>query len=144
MTPGAMATTPMAVGPKPTTKSRRWWLLAIPVLGIGLIAMLWPLRAVGSVTDPIPDHDLEHHRVTRDPGLEFQPAISPDGSEVAYVGGPIGNPRVVVRSTIDIGGGGVSRPSEADRWTPLVSIVWTPDGASVRFWAAGIGDGYRL
>jgi Tol biopolymer transport system component len=70
--------------------------------------------------------------VTSEPGLEFQPAISPDGNEVAYVVGPLANPRVVVRSTQDVGrGGGVRLGDEASgiHWLP----AWAPGGASVRF-----------
>jgi serine/threonine-protein kinase len=72
-------------------------------------------------------------QITHDPGLEFQPAISPNGEEVAYVVGPIGNPRIVVRSTLDVGLG-QSRPGEevgGFHWLP----AWTPDGASLRFLA---------
>jgi Tol biopolymer transport system component len=81
--------------------------------------------------------------VTSDPGIEFQPAISPDGSEVAYVVGPIEAPRLVVRSTIDIGSGGGTRPGEelaAGHWLP----AWTPDGASIRLWACPEGAEFRF
>ena len=138
MTPGLMATTPTAVGAQPEGKSRRWWLLAIPVLSIVLVAMLWPPSG-WLEGGPLEITTSNNIRVTREPGIEFQPALSPDGSEVAYIGGQIGDQHVVVRSAIDIGGGGVSRPSEAiegTQWLPS----WTPDGASVRFWAGGLGE----
>jgi len=139
MTPGPMATTPTAVGPQPEVKSRRWWLLAIPVVAIGLVAILWPPSGwFGDGPLEITTSNIVH--VTNDPGLEFQPAMSPDGREVAYVEGPIGNPRLVVQSTIDIGSGGESRLGEAARgsyWFP----AWTPDGASIRLWACVFGFG---
>jgi Tol biopolymer transport system component len=71
-------------------------------------------------------------QVTSDPGLEFQPSLSPDGNEVAYVVGPIGTPRVVIRSTINISSGGQTKLGEGlpgSHWYPN----WTPDGASIRF-----------
>ena len=138
MTPGLMATTPTASGPEPESESRRWWLLAIPVLAIGLIAMLWPPSSwLGGETLEITTSN--NKQVTRDPGIEFQPALSPDGSEVAYIGGLIGDPHVVVRSTIDVASGGAFRPSRAiGGLNGLPS--WTPDGASVRFFAYRLGD----
>jgi Tol biopolymer transport system component len=133
MTPGPMAMTPTGVVSEPAGKSRRWWLLAIPVLAVALIAVLWP--ASNWFGDgPIEITTSNNIQVTRDPGIEFQPALSPDGSEVAYIDGQIGDTHVVVRSAIDIGTGGASRPSEAiggTHWLPS----WTADGASLRFWA---------
>jgi Tol biopolymer transport system component len=79
-------------------------------------------------------------QVTRDPGLEFQPAISPNGDEVAYVVGPIGNPRLMVRSTHDIASGGATRPGEETgglHWLPQ----WTSSGASLRFYACQFATG---
>jgi Tol biopolymer transport system component/DNA-binding SARP family transcriptional activator len=98
---------------------------ALIVIAVGLVRML----ASGPLT--ITTSNILH--VTSDPGLEFQPAISPNGSEVAYIVGPIGTPRLVVRSTIDVGLG-ESRPAEekgGNHWLP----AWTPDGASLRFLA---------
>jgi serine/threonine-protein kinase len=71
-------------------------------------------------------------QVTSEPGVEFQPALSPDGSEVAYVEGAWGSRRVVVRSAVEGGGSGGLRPAE-DAGGDQVFPAWTPDGASVRF-----------
>jgi Tol biopolymer transport system component len=135
-TPGELATTPTAVAPEPKRKVPRWVLFAVPTLGIGLViaaAMLWPPSGwLGE--GPLQITTSNIIPVSNDPGLEFQPAISPNGSEVAYVVGPIGNPRIVVKSAIEAGGGGDSRPGEEVsglHWLP----AWTPDGASLRFWA---------
>ena len=71
-------------------------------------------------------------QVTREAGVAFQPAISPDGKEVAYVAGPIGAPRLFVRSTVNIVGGAAVRLGDTalgSEWLPS----WSPDGELVRF-----------
>ncbi|HEY6059757.1 MAG TPA: protein kinase, partial [Gemmatimonadales bacterium] len=72
--------------------------------------------------------------VTTEPGVEFQPAISPDGKEVAYVAGAIGAPHLVIRKTANVAGGGEARPADSSllrEWYPS----WSPDGDFVRFLA---------
>jgi Tol biopolymer transport system component len=78
-------------------------------------------------------------QVTSEPGVEFQPAISPDGKEVAYVAGPMGAPRLVIRSTANVAGGGEARSADAPsitEWFP----AWSPDGDFVRFAACPAGS----
>jgi len=77
-------------------------------------------------------------QITSDPQVEFQPAISPDGNEVAYVAGPIGAPHLAIRSAAHAGEGGELRlaaASPGSQWLPS----WTPDGQSVRFWSCPPG-----
>jgi serine/threonine protein kinase/Tol biopolymer transport system component len=138
-TPGALATTP-PVAPKPKRKMPRWALFAVPTVAIAVViagAMLWLSNDwLGRESLQFTVSNITH--VTSDPGLEFQPAISPDGSEVAYVEGPIGNPRIVVRSAINVGSGGETHPGEEVdglHWYP----AWTSDGASLRFVACPTG-----
>jgi Tol biopolymer transport system component len=76
-------------------------------------------------------------QVTSEPGLEFQPALSPDGSEIAYVEGPIGRARVVVR-TVSVDGGAV-RPTEGLEGLHVFPS-WKPSGESIRFAACPWGD----
>jgi Tol biopolymer transport system component/DNA-binding SARP family transcriptional activator len=115
--------------------SRGAWHVGIPLfLGAATVAAValvvsggWP----GSGPLQITTSNFRH--ITNEPGLEFQPAISPDGGEVAYVEGPIGSPHLVVRSAVELGTGD-SRPAVVEgekHWYPS----WMPDGASLRFWS---------
>jgi serine/threonine-protein kinase len=81
-------------------------------------------------------------QVTNDPGVEFQPAISPDGNEVAYVGGGIERPRLFIRSAVNAAASAAVRLGDttlASEWFPS----WTPDGEHVRFYGCrgGLGEG---
>jgi Tol biopolymer transport system component len=72
--------------------------------------------------------------VTSEPGVEFQPALSPDGKEVAYVAGAIGAPHLVIKSTAGSPTGGQVRLTDTTllaEWYPS----WSSDGQFVRFLA---------
>jgi serine/threonine protein kinase/Tol biopolymer transport system component len=69
--------------------------------------------------------------VTSEPGMEFQPALSPDGSLVAYVEIHDGRRVIAVRSTRTIQGGEVV-PAEADSGDQVFP-AWSPDGEFIRF-----------
>jgi len=147
-----LRTTPAAQVEVPTTgelqaarrlRSRRLWRVGVPVVVAAAIVVAaalalrnsWP----GRVPLQITTSNIE--RVTSDPGLEYQPAISPDGNEVAYVEGPYRSERIVVRSTVvELGSGGESRPGEEVSGRHRFP-VWAPDGASLRFWACSPGSG---
>ena len=71
-------------------------------------------------------------QVTSDAGVEFQPAISPDGNEVAYAAGPITLAHLFVRNTANVAGGAAVRLGDTtlgSEWLP----EWSSDGQSVRF-----------
>ncbi|MEP7325131.1 MAG: PDZ domain-containing protein [Gemmatimonadota bacterium] len=67
-------------------------------------------------------------RLTSYPGIESDPAFSPDGQWIAFSGGYSGNPDVYV---VSVQGGAPRRLT----WHPGADLVrgWTPDGTSVVF-----------
>ena len=71
--------------------------------------------------------------VTTDPGLEIQPAISPDGKLLSYVAGPIGELKVYVRSV----SGGTPHPVAPELTADQRAPRWSPDGAQLLFVASG-------
>jgi len=123
--------------PSPAASGGRRWL--VPGFLAAALLVVIAVVLVRMVTDSaitIIASNIDH--VTIDPGLEFQPAISPNGEEVAYVAGPIGNPRIIMRATRDVGTGGGVRLAEeftGRSWFP----AWTPDGTSVRFLVCPLG-----
>jgi serine/threonine-protein kinase len=122
-------TAPLAAGP---VRRRRVAIVAVgTVVALGAIAVLVSLfmrsRSLVITISGIT-------QVTTEPGVEFQPALSPDGDEVAFVAGPIVAPHLVIRSTANVPGGGQAQPADTSLqavWFP----AWSPDGDIVRFLA---------
>jgi eukaryotic-like serine/threonine-protein kinase len=87
------ATRPVdAVGPAARpTRWRRWLPVAAVLLALGAALAL-------ALTRPAPEPHLGRRvQLTFDPGLEIDPAISPDGKLVAFAAGPLGETRLYVR-----------------------------------------------
>ncbi len=104
------------------------------VVAAGVVALALIGVAVGQLlrSKPLSVTISDLRQVTSAPGVEFEPAISPDGKAVAYATGPIRAPHIVVRSTMAAAGGGEVRLSDTSFqavWLP----TWSPDGAAVRF-----------
>ena len=92
-------------------------------LAVGLVATWWirqpiPVSSVGSTS-----------QVTNAPGLELDPAISPDGQFVAYAAGRPGRTRIYVRQTA----GGPPRPLTDSALAGARTPRWTNDGQSLTF-----------
>jgi len=107
---------------------RRWWGSWEGVAAVaGLVALAalagWVLRGDGgapALGTP--------RQITSDPGLETEPALSPDGSLVAYTSDRAGNADIWVS---DIRGGEPVRVTDdaaSDR-----SPAWFPDGSAIAF-----------
>ena len=104
-----------------------WAAAAAALLALGIV--LWKSRT------PVPAR-LELGRsdqLTADPGLEIQPAISPDGKLVAYSAGNSSRMRVFLRPV----GGGRTIPLSDDSTSVETHPQWSPDGASLLFLTRG-------
>jgi serine/threonine-protein kinase len=90
-------------------------------------------------SDPLPAIGRLTH-ITRDPGLELDPAISPDGKTLAYVAGPPGRRRIYVRQ---IDGGRPIALTEPGVAPSQRRPDWSPDGSRIVFQAGQQGLGVR-
>jgi Tol biopolymer transport system component/tRNA A-37 threonylcarbamoyl transferase component Bud32 len=102
--------------------------LGVLVLAVSRLLKPGPLTILASDVAPL----------TSDPGVEFLPAISPDGKVVAYASGPIGTPLLAIRSTAAASRGGEVRVNDTS-FTSERFPRWSGDGESVRFWGCRSG-----
>ncbi len=108
---------------------RRLVVGAAAALVVALVAVGLMLRG-GRGGEPLPGIGRTV-QVTREPGLEVDPAISPDGQLVAYASGAATNMQIFVRQVT--GGRTVQLTADArgnNRWPR-----WSPDGSRLAFQA---------
>jgi len=128
---GQFAEALVAQGPLPTPagpRLSRWQMMIGGIVAFVLLgaAVLIGLRLrPGSATLSIG----QTVQVTREPGLEIDPALSPDGSLVAYAAGPVTRMQIFVRQ---VSGGRTialtSDSSQGYRWPR-----WAPDGSRIAY-----------
>jgi Tol biopolymer transport system component len=115
--PGGAVTPPRRIRPRVVA-------LAAVVLALGGVAalLLRPRPFALTTANATP--------ITSDPGIEFQPALSPDGKQVAF----LAKAGITVSRTVAIGGGGELHPIEGVAGTQQYPS-WSPDGEFLRFWS---------
>jgi Tol biopolymer transport system component len=128
---------------------RRWRRLAPTLVGALLLAGFVLLGFLRTAHRPLPAL-LAITPVTALPGLEYDPAFSPDGSRVAFLRVP--DSRQGGEMTLEVqllGAESSLRLTEeaADFGHPIESPAWSPDGASIAYlrWRREEGWGiYRI
>jgi len=126
--------TPTATAPVQTIRSRARNPVLIAAVAVVVVAIaagaLWLLLGDRARRPLQPGQTTQ---LTFAPGLELDPAISPDGRWIAYVEGPFGQMHIHVRP---VAGGRAVDVSEGlpgdHRWPQ-----WSPDGTEILFQAQG-------
>ncbi len=123
--PPSGSTTPVA-----TWHRREVWLGAAGAI----LLMALALGTYRLARSPAPALTIgRSDQLTADPGLEIQPAISPDGKLVAYAAGNATRMRIFLRPV----GGGRTIPLSDDSSAVETQPRWSPDGASLLFLTRG-------
>ena len=117
-TPAATRPVAAVAPPARTTPLRRWVAPAVLLLALAAALAFFFTR---------PPAELRLGRrvqLTLDPGLEIDPALSPDGELIAYAAGPLGQTRLYVRQVE--GGTPVPLTRAGDGFAR--EPQWSPDG----------------
>src|SRR6266702_6612442 len=122
-------TTPTGRRPAPAVAKRAPWLRG--AIAAGVLIVLGMAGAVLLRGRPGVIELGRRTQETLDPGLEIDPALSPDGKLVAYVAGPPGQTRLFVRQ-VDGGAPVEGVRAQGGQRFPF----WTPDGRRILFQSA--------
>jgi len=123
------------VAAKAPRRRALWGVVAATVIAAGLLVVFWPRGP-----EPFVPRVGRTIQVTREPGLELDAAISPDGKLVAYAAGPRHTTRIYVRQVA----GGRPVPLSEDLAGTHRSPHWSPDGTRIFFRNSrpGVDEGY--
>ena len=110
----------------------RGWTAAAIVAAVALTAVVFGARFIATRSPPALALGKQQ-QITSEPGLEIQPAISPDGKLVAYAAGNSARMRVFIRPV----GGGRTIPLSDDSTAVEHAPRWSPDGSRLLFLAKG-------
>jgi Tol biopolymer transport system component len=103
---------------------------AAAVLAAALVAWLTlQNRRDGTAAAPVAGRTT---RITSEPGLELDPAVSPDGQTLAYSAGPPGRTRILLR---DLASGQTRNLTDAGLEGGLRWPQWSADGSQIVFQA---------
>ena len=118
----------------PLTTARRGRRIGWPaaLAGVVSVAVVGTLAGLVLAGGPLAIVVSDIAPLTSQPGFEFQPAISPDGREVAFAAGPVGLPYIAVRSTSGAATAGERRFPDPSVLSQLLPS-WSADGQLLRF-----------
>ena len=103
-------------------------LVAGGVVGaVLLIGAIWMIRR--NASEPLRMTLGKSEQFTAEPGLEIQPALSPDGKFVAFAQGTPNTMRIFIRPV----GGGRTIPLSDDSTSVETHPMWSPDGSQLLF-----------
>ncbi len=115
----------------PSRPARRLlWLAALAGAALAGLALGALLRSGGTTADQL-NPDVRLRQLTFEPGLEQDPALSPDGNYVAYTTDEGGNLDIVV---LPLAGG--NRERVVDDPADDAQPAWSPDGSRLAFISA--------
>ncbi len=135
MREGRLADSP----PRSRMTSRTLALAMGSVAVVGLLSLgAWLVINTRPASPALSIGTMTH--VTRDPGVEIDPALSPDGRTLAYVAGPPGRRRLYVRQ---IDGGRPIALTDLGVAESQRRPDWSPDGTRIVFQAGQQGMGVR-
>jgi serine/threonine protein kinase len=110
------------------------WIAALVALAVGAFVGWWARGGRGTLAGPVP---VSFEQLTDFPGVERQPAISPDGKDVVYVSATSGNEDIYL---LRVGGRkpvNLTEDSLSDDDAPAFS----PDGGHIAFRSERAGGG---